>query len=248
MKTKLFTIVLLLLPFFCFACTCGGPRSFCEVVNLETNKGITIIEGKKVSQDTFTMDIKITKVHQGNENRSRITVLGDNGALCLVPTTLFEVGETLILALDDKTEENIGSVYGYDYDYDYSLSVCGLHFLRGKDAINFYTEEPEDISECIDACVESPKSPFYPNPSNGVFYARIDQNQVYDSSKEIIYVYDNSGRIVRELKVFDNSFVDSSNYIIEINLSDLGPGVYFIQHSLTQNNCNKINSSKVIIL
>lgn len=241
MKISLSTIAFCIFPFLALACSCSGPTSFCATINSSNNENITIIGGKKISETDYTMDIEVIKVYRGEESRSRITVLGDTGASCLVYTSQFEIGEELILALhrDSEWDEVNGE------DNKYLLSICGLYYVRCNNFINPFTGEIEDITACLgdDVCMcTKTKSIFYPNPSNGMLYSRIDQ--IDELLEDIIYVYNVSGQIVRKIRISDQLY---ANGILEINLSDLLAGVYIIKHSFRKG-CGETKGTKIIIL
>ncbi len=236
MKTKLFTITFCIFPFLAIACSCSGPTSFCETIN--NNDNVTIIGGKKISETEHTMNIEVHKVYRGEESRSIVTVFGDTGALCLVYTSQFEIGQELILALHKNDPTN-------PLDNNYSLSICGLYYVDCNSLINPWTGEIEDITECLgdDICVCSkPKPTFYPNPCEGVLYSKIEE--INEVSETTFIVYNISGQIVRKLNVSDQLYL---NGVLEINLSDLSAGIYIIQHDV-KNNCGEIESTKIIIV
>ena len=236
MKALFFTIACSLFPLFAIACSCAGPLSFCETINLDFNEDILIVEGKKIGQIEHIMEVEILKVYRGEESRSKIRVIGDRGADCLVYTSLFEIGEEVVLALQPNSIETVVG--------DYFLSGCGLYYFRCNTLLNPLHGETENIAECLEenicACSQ-PTSTFYPNPSDGMVFTKI--NLANKSGTDFINVYNISGQRVRQLNIADQNYVGET---LELNLRDLAPGVYFVQYSFQQD-CKDLATAKIII-
>ena len=178
MKKNIFTIVCFLLPFFGTACSCFGPVSFCEVID-QGGEELVVLSGKKLNDIGHGMEIEVNRVFRGKESRHKVMVWGDNGILCRLYTSQFEIGEELILALHKIDTENNG-IWGIEGEEigDYTLSVCGLYYAKcDEDWLNPFTGEAEDLSACLGPdycnCGDTPFN-FYPNPTRGIIRASIN--------------------------------------------------------------------------
>ena len=216
MKKNSFTLVFFLIPFFCLACSCGGPSSFCVVINLEINEHLIVLSGKKLRDVSHGMEVEVLQVFRGEESRSKIMVWGDNGFLCRRFTSGFEIGSELILALSKREwAGSLNSGTEEEEAGDYILSSCGLRFMRCNDLTNPFTGEEEDISDCLGnnfcSCEGSYRFDFYPNPTQGIIHAKMKKEE--ESNNEIL-VYNISGQVVRKY-YSDDLFVNEN--LLEID-------------------------------
>ncbi len=227
-----------ILPIWSLACDCFGPKSFCEVINLDEEKKLTIIKAKKISESNYNMNVKVLEVLQGEESRSELTIIGDSGADCLVNISIFDNGEELILAISKNDGSSIRG--------DYFLSHCGLTYVRCKDLINPFTGEVEDISACLGTicnCSENNPTSFsiYPNPSDGILRISMDESEITHTTK--LKIYSITGQLIQAYSATDLVFSDN---ILELNISNLPAGIYLIEHDIGIN-CQGSRLSKVII-
>jgi len=229
MKKRNFTLLcLLLFPFFSWACSCSGPLEFCTVAQ---NEAITLILGKKIAQIEHGMEIEVLNVIRGEENRSKIKVWGDVGHLCRLYTSTFEIGETVIFALskiDWTASPDAPDWRALEKVDDYVISVCGLSYTKCDDPVNPYTQEVEDLSECLgfDPCnCGQAKLEVFPNPTTGPL-----QLTLPDVAKEIenkvVDVYGINGALVRSITITTSE----EDKEFSMDLSGLDPGLYFLKY------------------
>ncbi|GJM35634.1 MAG: hypothetical protein DHS20C18_46350 [Saprospiraceae bacterium] len=204
-------------------CSCVGPPTFCETISNNANN-LLIIKGKKIADIEHGMDIQVQGIFSGTEERSVIRVWGDNGFLCRVYPSTFEIGEEVIFALqkieEAYTGENPSSWQALEQVGDYILSICGTYYIRDE-------VEAEEITECLGEerfqCA-IPNLNFHPNPSR---------------ERVFLDVASNIGTVTGTLTIFDTSGKQVvggipirrllQNGRIELQVSNYARGVYFIR-------------------
>ncbi len=98
-----------------------------DAVIIVHTKVLKYFKPKEDSGLGWSMDIKITKLINGEEKRNVIRVWGDNGALCRPHVTQFPINTQWMFILfdsyDSSPEEPVN---------DYSISNCGEYWLKIK--------------------------------------------------------------------------------------------------------------------
>ncbi len=241
---------------FCFlfsnqsvlACSCTGPDSFCETINLYEElfgfDNAIVIIGEKVAQEAHGMRVKICKLIKGIETNVEIMVWGDVGHLCRHYTGGIEVGEKLLLLLsrlESDGNSNWGDWASLEKKNDYVLSFCGVHMVYCESGLNSFGLEDEveciEINPCESNSNENEDCPyknpecdfenvdFYPNPTTGkVFLSLFGEEKIEFSHK--ISLFNTVGQEVQKMP-FGGSF--NSDGLLEISFEGLIPGVYFIE-------------------
>ncbi|MEM9822052.1 MAG: T9SS type A sorting domain-containing protein, partial [Bacteroidota bacterium] len=184
---------------------------------------------KKIQQIEHGMEVEVLEVIRGEESRSTITIWGDPGHLCRVYTSSFEIGATVIFALSKiETPPNPDFFSPLEKVDDYIISVCGLHYTKCNDPVNPYTQEVEDLAECLgfDPCnCGQPKLNVYPNPTIGPLAIKLPA-AVVDVSPKQVNVYDIRGALVRNLQFL----TDGEERTLNLDLGGLHPGIYFLEY------------------
>lgn len=129
---KKFTAMKCTLTFFLFsfcllpgkikACSCAPIPDFCQTVTFLNNgeiiDDINIYHVQVSAQSTSGMKVKILKTYHGEAlNGQEIFIQSGNGADCQVITSIFQIGQQMILAV-----RRIGDFW--------SLSECGVTYLK----------------------------------------------------------------------------------------------------------------------
>lgn len=115
-----------------FACSCGGPSTFCETIESNFPPDL-VIKGVKTADYHHGMRVRVLEILDGSHSADTVMVWGDNGALCRVYTSSFQVGDTLILGLDSTSQA--GNFFSPTFPDsleqvgDYDLSICGVYVL-----------------------------------------------------------------------------------------------------------------------
>lgn len=207
------------------ACSCFPYEPvFCRVVN----EGHNIIRGVVTNHPDFhLMEINLIENLNKEIVEDTILILGQDGFNCGEYLSLFNINDTLILALSHW------EINGTNYWY--LEGFCGLHFLRYENGIvngqitDTLTSQPlqdykDNLFSCLDMEVpinEIANDEFqltlYPNPVSGHFQVSTLQPQI--AAYEI---YDLSGTKM-EVKAF--SQLEEK---IEINSNGLEQGIYYI--------------------
>jgi len=221
------------------ACSCSGPSDFISTVSKQNFPPGLIVRGEKTADHHYGMKFRIKEVLKGEENRSEITVWGDNGALCRVYASGFAVGEELILALY-KTDKMGNSISASEYpenlekDGDYALSICGVHYLRAKnsqvtgpitasESSMHYTKFKHHLGVTEPVPGEGEAFLVYPNPARfGLF--KISYN-LPETTELTVSLYNVIGMEVKKLQ-FD---LLKESGTIEIDTQDVRTGVYFVE-------------------
>ena len=69
----------------------------------------------------YRMTAEVVKVYKGNEQRSHISILGDNGILCRPYLSEFEIGDYYLIA---------PNALGNSADTDYNFFICKTDYLE----------------------------------------------------------------------------------------------------------------------
>jgi hypothetical protein len=126
-------------------CFCGGPNTFCGVLNPpyedpEPWLPEAVVMAVPLQHYYYGIDMVILQVYQGEVNNDTIRVWGDNGALCRLSTGSWSTGDTLILGLqwsDLLGNTILNPVYPADLESegDYMISACGRYALDFQDGL-----------------------------------------------------------------------------------------------------------------
>jgi hypothetical protein len=115
-----------------FACSCNYAGSFVKMAArtslvalvkvVKFTSTIKINTGKETDMP-LSMEVEIIETYKGTESRKRITVWGDNGALCRPYLNNFSEGKYYLIAFSEAGHND-------EKKDDYSISVCGCYWLN----------------------------------------------------------------------------------------------------------------------
>ncbi|MEM7106396.1 MAG: T9SS type A sorting domain-containing protein [Bacteroidota bacterium] len=233
-----------------WACSCFGESNFCSSITSEfSSPPDLIVSAKKVEDYYYGMQVEVIEVIQGETDRDTLVVWGDNGALCRVNTSQFEIGQTLILALQDTDFSGNIITTGFPPDLegegDYQLSVCGIYFLSLDNGIvngQIDTETNqmtyEDFKDV--ACLVSGIPPvpeiiveLIPNPADSKIDLYFWNSQPYPLTFK---VFDAIGRLViatapQEMsiqKTIDISYLENGVYVLYVENEEQFSSLRFV--------------------
>jgi hypothetical protein len=208
-----------------FACSCGGPFTFCETVAPQLDQ-LLIIRGIKTKQVEHGMDFEIKGIFNGNESKETIRIWGDPGHLCRLYTAHFEIGEEVILALHKIDYEPSESFCCESEEKgDYIISVCGVYFVRTSDESGMAAAEAclgEELKKC-----DIQNLHFYPNPTQSL----VTLNSPIDLKDQegSLQLLNLRGQIVFEYSTLEDIYTNGK---ITMNLAGLARGVYVFRLEL----------------
>jgi len=238
MRTIIIVLITFLLNSTAYSCSCGGPYTFCETIELQTAKEEYIVKAVKLRDVNHGMDVEVINAYKGQIPGETIRVWGDNGFLCRVYTNQFIIGDTIImnLYLVDEIYPGLNDIGGEKVG-DYELSICGLHFLQVKNnnVTGNIISETQQIEigqfdesmmngklfdECVQTNVEESKIfqdiLLYPNPA--AEEVRIISNRRISS----IIIYNSLGQNIYEQ-------INLNNIELDIDVSEFERGLYFVE-------------------
>ena len=245
MQKRLIATVVIFLAWYSIilACSCFGPSDFCTTMNRPGYEADLMVKCVKLTQEYHGMKIKIVDVISGDPGSDTIMVWGDNGALCRVYTSLFNISDTLILALNytDKAGNyfNTGFPDSLEQDSDFLLSACGVYFLTVEgnrvtgpitptdDTLSYDDFKSLVSSDClVDGIGNKNKKEFnwilYPNPAKNKIRLKFKDSY---SRGTIITIHNLLGIEVYRVSL---SAKNEQNSIL-INTSSMQPGLYVIE-------------------
>ena len=145
MRSRSLAPVLALLAMLTFpgpalACSCSWAGPFTRAA---PGKALIIL-GEIQSHHRNSMDVTVVEVIRGREERARIRIWGDNGALCRPYVSGFPIGTTWLLAVSPLPDAVTGRPDGFSSPPgapEYAISVCGEFWLeiRGDRALGRIT-------------------------------------------------------------------------------------------------------------
>lgn len=217
----------LISPYDVYSCSCYQPKpSFCE--SIDTSHYIVEVVVTNQPQN-YNLEVLILDNLALNISNDTILILGQDGLNCGEDMSLFDIGDTLILGLNNFTMTDAQN----NETYDWYLNGCDINYLKvengfvlGQIRKSVVSESIIDfknsINDCIDTTTEvyKPNSTdvhFFPNPTKDILYLNASQS-VIDYSVEI---YNNNGMKILNYKL------DSENQ--QIRLNHLKSGFYFIK-------------------
>lgn len=147
----LFTLILLTVVQFSFACDCESQDEFLvaapqaefvalvKVTNHLTFKNIYGV------QTPISMEVEIIDIYKGKEKRKKIIIWGGDVNIKRPMLSKFGTGQYFVLALD-KVGKNVEEVIHKDEKKaDYVINNCGERWLKvdfnNKEATNWITDE-----------------------------------------------------------------------------------------------------------
>jgi hypothetical protein len=151
-------------------CFCGGPNTFCGVLNPPYEDPDpwlpdAVVMAVPIQHFYYGIDMVILQVYQGEVNNDTVRVWGDNGALCRLSTWSWSNGDTLILGLhwsDLLGNSILNPVYppGLENEEDYMISACGMYALDFQNGlVRGHVDQPtmqmftlKEFTGIIDAC------------------------------------------------------------------------------------------------
>ncbi|HMK24551.1 MAG TPA: hypothetical protein VK483_00875 [Chitinophagaceae bacterium] len=72
----------------------------------------------------MSMEVEITEIYKGNDDRKTVTVWGDPGNLCRPYLSQFKEGAYYVIAFDPAGRS------ANEKETDYSISICGAFWLN----------------------------------------------------------------------------------------------------------------------
>lgn len=136
-STLLFFILFFCYQNYAIACGCNVERPFLQTSTDATLIAVVEIQDYLIYDEMMgedvpvSMSVKIKKVLKGSENRSEITVWGNNGLMCSPYLSIFEVGAEWVMAFRNAPIE----AYENAQIADYGVSNCGEHFMKLENGI-----------------------------------------------------------------------------------------------------------------
>jgi len=227
----------LLHPGYTHACSCGGPLDFCATLN-QNNPDLVVLAVKTANQ-AHGMQIEILEILKGAESRQQVVVWGDNGLLCRHYTSQWNLGDTLIYAID-----LIGSspALPQEDSTDYQISICGiyvLHFsggmvsgaINGVDTTMSYADFKNLLPSCGATSVlpgeDFPKLQLYPNPAHGLVQISLPYSFTTETQMRLFAI---DGK---EIKLADKIFATESPKIV-LQTQTLPAGIYILEVRLEE--------------
>ena len=131
------------LPQWALACSCLWAGPFSRVA---PGKDLIVL-GEVLSYYKNSMEMRVIEVIKGTEERKRIRVWGDNGALCRPYVNHFPIGTKWLLALQKTIGEHRPSFWERFFsapaESEYAISICGDFWIevRAERAVGRITVE-----------------------------------------------------------------------------------------------------------
>jgi len=253
MKRSIFTFLFFSFSFFqsAFACSCGGPNSFCEFVTQDTDWGPDlVVKGTKLRNVDHGMDFEITEIHKGIEAKSVIRIWGDLGWLCRWYAGSFADGEEYYFALHQLYEDTenprsfTNPIPPLEKDADYYITFCGKSYWHKSEEGT--TDVPEsEILGCLGefpptSTVEIPstvdddfcgvnKSELFPNPTSRNFYINLPDKQ--ELTKGTARIFDDCGKLIYQIEDINEVY---SSGLFSFRINTLQSGLYFLDLNLPE--------------
>lgn len=250
MKNKLFTSAFfLLVSFQSFACSCGGPTTFCDYISRPDlwNPDL-IVKGVKIGDVDHGFDFEINEVYKGIEIKKIIRIWGDVGHLCRFYNGRFRDGDEYYIALfqlmDGEPRYSMRTPFGtLEKVGDYVTSFCGQTYWHWTERIR--TGEPEEeieaclaelsnipttsVTEVIEEFCGVEVSEPYPNPTRS--RVKIDLPEAENLTEGTARIFDDCGKLVRQ---FDRLYEFYASKFCLFQMYGLEPGVYFLDTYLPE--------------
>ena len=251
MKIRFYFLSLFIfISFQSFACSCGGPPTFCEYLNKSWIESDLIVKGKKIRNVEHGFEFQISKIYRGEETKKTIVVWGDQGWLCRYYNGRFIDGEEYYMALIRLFEDTENSwaqsnpIGDLEKEGDYTISFCGKSYWHHSDE-ELIGETKTQVDAClneinpdcevvntfeieIDFCDIKTSEPF-PNPTTDRIYVEIPDT--INLSRGTARIFDDCGKLVRQ---YDDLAEFYSSNICYLRLDGLADGLYFIDINLPE--------------
>ena len=130
MKTLFVISISFLLSVQAYSCSCAQPEPTTYCASLQQVDADIVILAYKVMDMQHGMKIKVVQVLNGTETRDTLTVWGDSGMLCRLPTSAFAVNDTFVFGLHNC--DLMGNLLGgstLEQTDHYHISACGIYWL-----------------------------------------------------------------------------------------------------------------------
>jgi len=206
------------------ACSCQFfETNFCESIDTSDNIFIAVVTD---SIDFSMREAVVIKNLYKATTRDTINIFGHDGLNCGEFMGFFNIGDTLVFAVEETVFLN---------EYIYYLSSCGLFYLHYQDEMvtgqitdqlttQSIDEFIDNLPDCMDLVlpveevdVDLKPLQFYPNPV-------VDELTIINSDNDIeqLDIYSISGKSVYA----NHSVVEEK---VTISFDDLGAGVYIVK-------------------
>lgn len=132
--TTILTIFFLTSTSLTFACDCGSQGNFLTVAPKAKLVALVKVDSYLTYNNIYdkptpmSMEVEILQVFNGLETRKKITIWGDNGALCRPYLSNFKIGEYYIIAFY-KGQNGSEFTHINEKETDYIISSCGDFWL-----------------------------------------------------------------------------------------------------------------------
>lgn len=225
-KSQLVILFICLIQNLLLACNCPYEPIFCEAITQSDNVIRAIV---KDHPNHYSMTVEVIDNLNQEIAEDSITVVGHDGINCGQALGIFEINDTIILALNELVIDGISYWY---------LDGCGLHYLKYENG-NVYGQITDEIS--------SLPFDFFRNNIFQCFVGVLVSSEDMDSQNDFeispnpttdILQIRNSKDLIEEIEIFNSNgtliFKESKiARAIKINTQPFEKGVYFIKiHTL----------------
>ncbi len=251
MARIILSFIICLFAIQAFACSCGGPRSFCEYITQAPSRGPElVVKGIKLRNVDHGMDFEISEIYKGVETKKVIRIWGDLGWLCRWYAGSFADGEEYYFGLFEIVEDTenpwsqTNPVSPLEEEGDYVISFCGKSYwhksdeeLRNEmevDLINCLSELPSNTSQIVNTTKDEDfcdieKSALFPNPAAFKTYIHLSEEK--ELTEGTARIYDDCGKLVYQ---WNNIRQFYSLGQLNFKVSSFTPGLYFLDVNLPE--------------
>lgn len=226
MKTRLFSLLLVFVPFLGMACSCEFSLSFCETISPNSNIALGVVFHRFLHQNNMYINVEYIETIQGEVKSDTMTLnAGPIGLSCSISAAGFENGTEIIFTADEEIEDPPSQfpTYGMGHICSRNFKVVSDGGVWQSGELIPYEDFKRNFSDCSEQIFENileEMVDLFPNPVG------VELSIAVNLRLEIDFVVFNAmGQMIHEGNT-------NENLISKLDVSDYAAGTYFIRFRL----------------